>query len=812
MHPFNKRVWTYSLVALIFIVAVIIRINRLNVPLVFVDEIYHPTNVASLIKNGLGDIFSPQYWQLVGHLPLFTAILFLFRLVLGSSDLVFRLAPMIFGLASIIVIYYFGRANSIIAGLIAMLMLTLSIVHIQGSFMILPYSLVSLIILLSVFLFYKGEQTKDPDSIFYSLIIFGAGLLVSLWSVFYALIIALYLGITKFSSIFDVHSAASKLKNYFVSIISLKAFWIVSVIWCLKSFVSISHPVYKGAVQESTISTSSVVAANLGYLKITVLLNIIAFICILLWLSYNPKLTLSAKIRNYLKVSTPVISIVSLLVLVYFGFILTPQKLSTISSLYPVYAATIISLLLIPYYLIVFAINYRQVLFKKHPFACLKEYYNKKIIIMLILVILIGVFSLLMTLRESALQYNLGVFVAGSGGIYWTLENGLIGSADDSLYYVHMILDYTNTGILVLLVGSLLWSLYKRRPLDRLLSIWFLSSLIVLVILHMRSARYTIFFLMPAYIMTGIMLSDWTKLLKKKGTNVQGIAVALICALLIFLLVTQPNLYENINRENMILMDGVFTDYDLLRADIQYSDANMDTKTWLIDYPFAESNTYDQELILANTTYSDYNIIVNHIVSKGVLGSGGGPVAIASGTPGKLVYSTFSIDSLPAFSDISSILDNKYLNPSLNSNSFKEYLVSKSVDKQIMISAYELSQSNKLALKKFKDVFLSLKDDGYTISFSGIDIDRNMNGQVIDYLPERLLMFKREDSIIYTSDGQMINVPTNGFFIEYEPDSDRHYLSYTIEQYRLQEDFNLMKTYHYDQKPIIWVWQRKSTS
>jgi len=151
------------LIILIFALGLVLRIYDLSAESLWYDESFSATiskkGVMELIKSVLsnGEESNP---------PLYYILLHFWVLVFGDSEFSLRFPSVVFGSVSIIAIYALGKLlfNKRV-GIIAALVITVSVFHIQYSQEARAYSMMAL---LSIISFYSLIKLTGRRSIFYS--------------------------------------------------------------------------------------------------------------------------------------------------------------------------------------------------------------------------------------------------------------------------------------------------------------------------------------------------------------------------------------------------------------------------------------------------------------------------------------------------------------------------------------------------------------------------------------------------------------------------------------------------------------------
>jgi len=165
MKPKNKRI-TFILLLIIIIAGAFFRFNHLGSESIWLDEGYAVVEANQPTVLGVLDaVYGPPE----GTPPLYFVVLHLWMKYVGNTEFLLRLPSVIFSLISIVLIFLIGRKlYDSKTGIIAALLMSLSMIQILYSQEARPYGLfVMLVLLSSLFFIDFAKKGKTKDQILY---------------------------------------------------------------------------------------------------------------------------------------------------------------------------------------------------------------------------------------------------------------------------------------------------------------------------------------------------------------------------------------------------------------------------------------------------------------------------------------------------------------------------------------------------------------------------------------------------------------------------------------------------------------------
>jgi uncharacterized membrane protein len=172
-----------------------------------------------------------KYWALETNPPLYTLFLRFWSYFTNSSaEIIIRLPSIIFGITTIVLLYYFClKALNKKTAIVASLSLALSGIHIFISSEARVYSLLALLTISSYFLFYQIFFNNKKSAYLWT-----SYFLINLLLI-YSHLTALSIFLVQFLSLFLQRDNGKKIKKWFAGHISIALMWSV---WFIPSFLS----------------------------------------------------------------------------------------------------------------------------------------------------------------------------------------------------------------------------------------------------------------------------------------------------------------------------------------------------------------------------------------------------------------------------------------------------------------------------------------------------------------------------------------------------------------------------------------------
>lgn len=164
----------------------------------YTNQLYHGPLYAALIAFVANIVFLPLLYYLNVPVPINIDILrWEHTTGVYIIEPIFRTVPVIFGIITIFLVFKLGKEFDEKTGLIAAFILTISSWHIYITHLISPHGAISMMTLLSIFLFYKGVKNEDKCLITYASITAGLAIYMNILSLVIPVICVLYLFILK---------------------------------------------------------------------------------------------------------------------------------------------------------------------------------------------------------------------------------------------------------------------------------------------------------------------------------------------------------------------------------------------------------------------------------------------------------------------------------------------------------------------------------------------------------------------------------------------------------------------------------------
>ena len=231
MLQYLKRIPTSIYLTTILLIAIVLRAYKLNFRSLWMDELFSvsDTNPAySFSKVWNNHLFTT-------HPPFNYIIQWVWYKIFGYNDLQARIPPMIFGVLSVLAIFFLVRElTTKKTALIASFLLAINIYHIEYSQEARSYSLLCLMAIISFYFFVKSIQTSKP--IFYCLLVITGTFLVYTHYTGIFLLVAQAIIIAGLIFISDIDTKkAAYLGGLYMVILLLCIPLIPSVVWLKKS-------------------------------------------------------------------------------------------------------------------------------------------------------------------------------------------------------------------------------------------------------------------------------------------------------------------------------------------------------------------------------------------------------------------------------------------------------------------------------------------------------------------------------------------------------------------------------------------------
>ena len=153
--------YKYLIILLIIFLGAILRINNISYSPLWLDEVYTKTVAISSFKSVFQDAGNP---------PLFFFLEYVFGKIFTDSDLVLRILPCVFGIASISVIYLLFKNISEKAAIFVSFLFAVNSINIYYSQEARAYSLCMLLVLLSVYFLFKYLKNPNDKNLFFYII------------------------------------------------------------------------------------------------------------------------------------------------------------------------------------------------------------------------------------------------------------------------------------------------------------------------------------------------------------------------------------------------------------------------------------------------------------------------------------------------------------------------------------------------------------------------------------------------------------------------------------------------------------------
>lgn len=208
------------LLAIIIVISILLRLPSINSGFSQVDElndVYNALNIASIPSFEWID--PRNYSNIAFHGPLYAfliafianilflpVLLFLNIPIPLNNDILhwehtsgvyiieplFRTVSVIFGIIAIFLVFKLGKEFNYATGLTAAFILGVSSWHIYTTYYISPHGALSMITILSLFLFYKGLKEENNRLIIYALVVAGLGVYMNMLAILIPIIFLIY--------------------------------------------------------------------------------------------------------------------------------------------------------------------------------------------------------------------------------------------------------------------------------------------------------------------------------------------------------------------------------------------------------------------------------------------------------------------------------------------------------------------------------------------------------------------------------------------------------------------------------------------